>query len=134
MRVFNNLKKVETNKVAQYVNAGMRQKGTFSLYLDVLRTCRFFRGQYDENGVEWSTILRYSAREEIESSKEEKDPYILAQALFNGEMALTEIQEQLHAKQKGFKLDEFETERKLVDPYGKPLTLDDIGDDFQKKL
>lgn len=45
--------------------------------------------------MQWSDILRNSARQEIESSKQEKDPEILARALVNARMALDDAQEKV---------------------------------------
>lgn len=41
-------------------------------------------------------VIKASARAEIESSKEEKDPEVLARALVNARMAFDEIQEKVN--------------------------------------
>ena len=77
---------------ARIINDNFRRKEVFKLYLEALRMIRRFTWE-DENGIAWSQSLRLSARQEFESSREEKDPEILARALFNARMALDELEE-----------------------------------------
>jgi uncharacterized protein YlxW (UPF0749 family) len=44
-------------------------------------------------------LLRVSARAEFESSKQENDPYVLAKALVNAQMALADLQDKFKAQQ-----------------------------------
>ena len=50
-------------------------------------------------GVKWSELIKMSAREEFESSKQENDPEVLAKALVNAQMALTDLQQKFKDQQ-----------------------------------
>jgi hypothetical protein len=93
-----NFSSYDASYMVRIANDAFRRKEVFKLYLEILRTIRLFTWT-DENGVPWSQLLKMSAREEFESSKQEKDPYILAQALVNARMALDDLQEKYKKQQ-----------------------------------
>lgn len=92
--MFKNWKSYDPEFAARLINTEFRRKETIKFYREVLRFAKLFTWR-DENGVEWGKILRYSARQEIESSKQENDPEILARALVNARMALDDLQEKV---------------------------------------
>ena len=90
--IFKNVRSYDPSYAARILNDNFRRKEVFKTYLDVLRMIRRFTWS-DENGIPWSQSLKLSAREEFESSRQEKDPEILARALFNARLALDELGE-----------------------------------------
>jgi hypothetical protein len=68
------------------------RKEALSLYRDVLRTARAFYWPRESDGVQWSKILKESARKEFEQSKNERDPIIIARLLVVGRQSLEILQ------------------------------------------
>jgi hypothetical protein len=83
------------------LNDQFRRIEALKLYRDILRTSRLFTWT-DENGVSWGEMLKLSAREEFECSKQENDPEILARALVNGRMALDDVVDKYRKQQENF--------------------------------
>ncbi|EFC50663.1 predicted protein [Naegleria gruberi] len=96
--LFSRMPKYDATFKMRLLNDNFRRMETLKLYKEVLKFSKLFTWQ-DESGVMWGDMIKLSARQEIESSKEEKDPQILAQALVNARMALDEIQEKYHQQQ-----------------------------------
>ncbi|KAF0972466.1 hypothetical protein FDP41_009369 [Naegleria fowleri] len=96
--MFSRMKKYDAAFKIRLLNDSFRRLETLKLYKEVLKFSKLFTWQ-DENGVMWGDLIKLSARQEIEASREEKDPQILAQALVNARMALDEMQEKFHAQQ-----------------------------------
>ena len=59
------------------------RREVLALYRDILRTARAFYWP-DENGEQWSTVLKRSARKEFEQARNEKDPLIVARLIVVG--------------------------------------------------
>ncbi|KAL0491318.1 hypothetical protein AKO1_009927 [Acrasis kona] len=94
--IFTGMKQYDPQFLA--TNTRVRRIEALKLYREVLRTCRMFTWS-DENGRPWGLTIKNSARTEFEMSKQEKDPYVLAQSLINARMALDELQERYKKKQ-----------------------------------
>jgi hypothetical protein len=58
---------------------------------DILRTAKHFYWCNDD-GEQWSVILKESARKEFETARSERDPLIVARLLVVGQQALMEAQ------------------------------------------
>jgi len=97
--MFSRMKKYDATFKMRLLNDSFRRLETLKLYKEVLKFSKMFTWT-DENGVMWGDLLKMSARQEIESSKQEKDPQILAQALVNARMALDEMEEKFHVQQR----------------------------------
>lgn len=87
------------NSIASYINRQFRIKASISLYRKILRLTQQMT-HYDENGVLWRDIIRYSCRKEFNDSKDEKDEEILARALFNAQSAFDDFETKFLQKQK----------------------------------
>ena len=61
---------------------------------DILRTSKHFYW-CNEDGEQWSIILRQSARKEFESARDERDPLIIAKLLVVGQSALMQAQQKV---------------------------------------
>lgn len=88
--------------VLRYMNEQFRKKESVKLYREILKTAKMFTWE-DENGTSWRDLIVTSARGEFENSKQENDPEILAKALVNAQMALTDLQEKFKMKQEELK-------------------------------
>lgn len=77
------------------------------LYRDVIKFSRQFTWT-DKRGVPWFLILRQSARQEFELSRQEHDPVKLGQMLITGRDALMKAQSKFVKKEYDFvkKVDE----------------------------
>uniref|UniRef100_A0A7S1PK70 Complex 1 LYR protein domain-containing protein n=1 Tax=Percolomonas cosmopolitus TaxID=63605 RepID=A0A7S1PK70_9EUKA len=81
-----------------YLNRKFRIQQSIFLYRRILRLTSQMT-HYDENGVAWRDILRFSARKEFEASKEERDEEVLARALFTAQMAIDDFEEKFLRRQ-----------------------------------
>ena len=90
-------KKAPPNHIV-YLNKQFRLKQSVFLYRRILRLTSHMT-HYDENGVPWRDIVRFSARKEFDSSKQEPDGEVLARALFNAQLAIDDFEEKLLKKQ-----------------------------------
>mmetsp|Transcript_14372 Transcript_14372/g.36396 ORF Transcript_14372/g.36396 Transcript_14372/m.36396 type:complete len:95 (+) Transcript_14372:113-397(+) len=66
------------------------------LYREVLRTAKCFYWPNDD-GEQWSVVLRRNARKEFEAAREETDPLIIARLLVVGRDCLHEVQHRFNA-------------------------------------
>ncbi|KAL9643150.1 hypothetical protein ABK040_001639 [Willaertia magna] len=106
MSFFSKMSRFDNNYKIRLLNDTFRKQEALKLYREALRFIKLFDWD-DENGVSWQAILKHSARQEMESSKEEKDPQILASALVNARMALDDMQEK-------FKLQQYKVQNNLL--------------------
>ena len=76
---------------AKHLKQSVTRNEALNLYRDILRTAKAFHW-CDEKGLPWHTKLKVEARREFETSKEEKDPLIIARMLVTGQECVKEIQ------------------------------------------
>jgi hypothetical protein len=98
--------------VLRYINAEFRRKESIKLYREILKTAKMFTWD-DENGVSWRDLIHTSARAEFENSKQENDPEILARALVNAQMALTDLQEKFKQRQEFLRAEQDKKDEQL---------------------
>ena len=67
------------------------------LYREVMKFCAEFDFP-NEQGVSWKVVLRKSAREEFEASREENDPVMLYKMIITTKDAMTQTREMLIAQ------------------------------------
>ena len=77
--------------VAKHLRSSVTRDEALSLYRDILRTAKAFHW-CDETGMPWRTKLQAEARKELEASKMEKDPLIIARMLVTGRECVAEVQ------------------------------------------
>eukprot|EP01080_Neovahlkampfia_damariscottae_P008386 gene8386-211_t len=99
-------------KLFKYLNEAFRKREAIKLYREILKTAKMFTWE-DERGVKWSELIKMSAREEFESSKQENDPEVLARAMVNAQMALTDLQGKFKEQQEKLKAEQFKKDEEL---------------------
>ncbi len=87
--------KFDPSYKARLMNEKFRKQEALKLYREVLRICRLFTWNDTTTGLPFSALIKTSAREELESSKQEKDPEILARALVNARFAVDDLIEKV---------------------------------------
>lgn len=73
------------------------RREALSLYREILRYSLLFVWR-DERGVPWREVIRRSARQEFEASREEQDPEILNRLIITGRDAVQRTVERFQAK------------------------------------
>ncbi len=74
---------------------GAIRSEVLSLYREILRTARVFRGQKDASGSDWMPRLLTSARHEFQSARDLTDPVEISRRLVVGRDALYQIHEKV---------------------------------------
>lgn len=87
--------KFDASYKARLMNEKFRKQEALKLYREVLRICKLFTWNDTTTGLPWADLIRTSAREELESSRQENDPEILARALVNARFALDDLIEKV---------------------------------------
>ena len=77
--------------IAKHLKSSITNAEALSLYREILRTAKAFHW-CDENGTPWRNKLRAEARKEFESSREEKDPLLIARMIVTGRECVREVQ------------------------------------------
>ena len=80
-----------TRPIAKHLKSSITNAEALSLYREILRTAKAFHW-CDENGTPWRNKLRAEARKEFESSREEKDPLLIARMIVTGRECVREVQ------------------------------------------
>lgn len=72
--------------------SGALRNEVLSLYREILRTSRIFKGQRDSNGVDWMPRLVESARQEFQSARDLTEEVEISRRIVVGRDALYQIQ------------------------------------------
>ena len=80
-----------TRPIAKHLKSSITNAEALSLYREILRTAKAFHW-CDDKGIPWRIKLRAEARKEFESSREEKDPLLIARMLVTGRECVREVQ------------------------------------------
>jgi hypothetical protein len=80
-----------TRPIAKHLKSSVTNAEALSLYREILRTAKAFHW-CDEHGMPWRIKLRAEARKEFESSRQEKDPLLIARMIVTGRECVREVQ------------------------------------------